>query len=82
MMDYWTRMILATAIGGGIGFWIGTWWGQEFVFAAAGIAIGIATDASLRTIHNVGAPPSHPSIPAKEKEPSKKPPMPPKEPFF
>ncbi|MFA6255335.1 MAG: hypothetical protein WC675_04890 [Patescibacteria group bacterium] len=59
-MDYWSRIILATIIGVGIGLGINHLLGsQDYLAWALGCTgVALATETSLRTIKNVGAPPN------------------------
>ena len=57
-MDDWTRITLATLIGVGCGLGIGYFFGDYFFWVITSIAISIATESALRTIHNVKAPPN------------------------
>ncbi|OGY45784.1 MAG: hypothetical protein A2731_03195 [Candidatus Buchananbacteria bacterium RIFCSPHIGHO2_01_FULL_39_8] len=57
-MDYWSRITLASLIGGGVGFGIGYFFGNYLIWIFIGLAFAVATESSLRTIKNVKAKPS------------------------
>lgn len=56
MLDDWTRITIATLIGVGSGLGLGYFFGDYFFWVIISIAISIATESALRTIHNVKAP--------------------------
>ncbi len=79
-MDYWTRIILASVIGLGIGLLLGYFFGNYLIWIIFCLAFLLATETSLRTIKNVKGPPSplkNQNLVVKERNlPFKKPPQP------
>lgn len=58
MLDYWSRLILATIIGVGVGLGISYFFGNPIIWVGLCLAITIATESSLRTISEVKVPPN------------------------
>ena len=57
-MDYWTRIIFSGLIGLGAGLTVAHFFGNVLFWVLICMAIALATETTLRTIKNVGAPPS------------------------
>lgn len=61
-MDYWTRLILAAIIGGGLGWAISRYIaGDMFGLIFIGVAIALAVETGLRTAKNI-KPPANPVL--------------------
>jgi len=56
-MDYSSRIILVSLVGGGIGFGIGHFFSNHLVWIFVCIAFALAADSAIRTIKNVEAQP-------------------------
>ena len=58
MMDYWSRIILASIMGIGGGLAISYFLGNTVIWVSVSWAIALATETTLRTVRNVKAPPN------------------------
>ena len=57
-MDYWSRVILASIMGFGVGLAISYFFGNAFFWIFISLAFALATETSLRTVKNVNLPPN------------------------